>query len=70
MVDLPANLRRVLDELPVSVLSEYLCVRLDQQQGTREMRIVFKDGRYQRGAFVIPFGALPVRPVSPGDLRA
>jgi hypothetical protein len=59
--DLPGQLKRELDKQPLRVICEYLCGRLEQTQGPRELRITFVDGRYDRGTAgptPVPFAKL------------
>src|SRR5206468_655001 len=49
------SLREGLDDVPVAVIAEYLCERLDLgdgDHGRRVLELVFLDGRYQRGRLV------------------
>jgi hypothetical protein len=43
-------LRAELDEIPVSKLAEYLCGRLELDEGEKLLQLLFRDGRYQRMA--------------------
>lgn len=59
--DLPGPLKREIDKQPLRVVCEYLCGRLDQNKGERELRITFRDGRYDHGCAgptPVPFAKL------------
>jgi hypothetical protein len=50
-VRIPPESRPHLDELPVSVLAEYIGARLEIPSGRRELRLRFRDRRYDRHSF-------------------
>lgn len=45
---LPAALVDELDGQSLALIHEYVCARLRQDRGDRELQVRFKDGRYQR----------------------
>jgi len=45
---IPPALCSELDEVPVSALSEYLCARLQLDEGEKTLLLSFKKGRYDR----------------------
>jgi hypothetical protein len=45
---LPAELVEQLDQQSVSLIHEYVCRRLGQHRGDRELQVRFREGRYQR----------------------
>jgi hypothetical protein len=47
-VPMPATLGDQLDEVRVAALAEYLCARLELGMGRTELRLRFRDGRYDR----------------------
>jgi hypothetical protein len=47
-IEISQALRRELDEVPVSRLAEYLCARLQLDEGEKALLLSFKNGRYDR----------------------
>lgn len=41
-------LREQLDEISVAKLAEYLCGRLELDEGEKLLQLLFRNGRYQR----------------------
>jgi hypothetical protein len=48
VVELDPELRLMLDEIPVAKLAEYLCARVQLDQGQTMLQLEFVEGRYER----------------------
>jgi hypothetical protein len=52
--EISPTLRRELAEVTVSQLAEYLCERLQLDEGEKTLQIAFKHGRYNRMKMFAP----------------
>jgi hypothetical protein len=55
--EISEQLRDELDDVPVSKLAEYLCSRLQLDDGEKLLQLLFRDGRYQQMTRYTPIRA-------------
>jgi hypothetical protein len=56
-IGISPELREQLAGVAVSALAEYLCERVSLNRGERELRLSFRDGRYDRARVVTTLGS-------------